>query len=107
MSEIKTVGKVPSLELRVRTVQPQHPVILEDPGLVWLVRSGTAEVFHSQIEDRFPIGRRRFLFRARPHDALFAMRDAENSSLNRLVMMAVGELTVLEIPLERINEEFL
>lgn len=93
--------------LRVRTVQPQHPIILDDPSLVWLVRSGAAEVFNSQVEDGSPVGRRRFLFRARPHDALFAIMDEKRTCLSRLIMMAVGELTVLEIPLERITEAFL
>ena len=104
MSNIQQVRELSSAGFRIRTLQAQHPFILDDPSLVWLVRSGAAEISNSQVEDRTPIGRRRFLFRARPHDALFAMMDDTNTS--RIIMTAVEELTVLEIPLERMKEAF-
>src|SRR5207247_3922352 len=106
MSEVKTVPELSSSEFRVRTVRAQHPFILDDPSLVWLVRSGTTEIFNSQVEGGSLVGRRRFLFRARPHDALFAMMDATNTLHSRLIMMAVEELTVQEIPLKRMKEVF-
>src|SRR5262249_17563223 len=93
-------------EVRVRTIGRQHPLILDDPSYVWLVRSGTAEVFSSQVEDGRPVGPRRFLFLASAHDALFTVKDEHHPSPNRLFAVAVDELSVVEIPLERMDESF-
>jgi ATP-binding cassette subfamily C protein len=106
MSNIQPVREVSSTGFRIRTVQAQHPLILDDPSLVWLVRSGGAEISNSQVEDRTIVGRRRFLFRARAHDALFAMMGGSDTSQSRIIITAIEELTVLEIPLERMREAF-
>jgi NHLM bacteriocin system ABC transporter ATP-binding protein len=90
--------------VHVRTVPRQHVLILEDPTTVWLMRSGTAGIFHSQIENGSPVGRRRFLFRARTRDALFSLAESNDVSSNRLVLVPTDDVTLVEIPRDRIEQ---
>jgi NHLM bacteriocin system ABC transporter ATP-binding protein len=88
---------------RVRKVAAHHALILDDPSVAWLVRSGGAEVFTSQAEAGRPVGRRRFLFRARVHDLVFALGDGVNKGQTQLAMIATEELSLLQIPLDRLE----
>src|SRR5438552_3411226 len=105
----KKVKRVPELSsiLRIRSVPRQHVLISEDPTIAWLLRSGTAGIFHSQIENGFPVGRRHFLFRARAGDAVLSLVDNHGGSIGRLVLIASDEVTLVEIPLDRIEEGLL
>ncbi len=94
-----------SLDLPVRIVSRHQVLIPDDPTAVLLVSAGSAEVFTSQVENGFPVGRRRFLFRARARDAVFSLSGGRQSD-NHLVMMAADELTILEIPIDRMEEVF-
>ena len=104
ISNVTGVQAVPSSEIRHRTVRAQHSLILEDPSLVWLVRSGAAQVFCSQVENGSLIGRRRFLFRARAQDVIFSMMDGSSTCESRLIIMPLEELTILEISRDRMKE---
>src|SRR4051812_5721994 len=95
VTKVKAVPEVPLWDFRVRSVPRQDVFILQDPSVLWFIRSGTAGVFSSQIESGYPVGRRRFLFRARAGDAVFSLVDGD-SSLNRLLMMAAEEMTIVE-----------
>src|SRR5437773_2277287 len=94
-----------SLDLQVHVIRAHEVFILDNPSLVYLVRSGSAQVFKTEVESGSPVGRRRFLFRARAHDALFTMLEGSNDG-SRLMAVPVEELTVLQIPLERMKEAF-
>src|SRR5689334_17230284 len=99
-----TVSQVSRLDVHLRTVSAHHALILDDPAFVWLVRSGGAEVFTSQAEAGRPVGRRRFLFRARVNDLVFAFgSDAGNNGRTRLALIATEELTLLQIPVDRLD----
>jgi ATP-binding cassette subfamily C protein len=73
---------------------------------VWLIRSGTAQVFYSQIENGLTIGPRRFLFRARSRDAVFSLEETSETSRNAILILAAEELTVVEIPMSRMEDTF-
>src|SRR5262249_51556386 len=104
MSTSRPVREFSGPGLRVRSLSARQTLILEDPCLVWLVRYGVAEVFSSRVEDGLPVGRRRFLFRARARDALFAIAERGNRSASRLMLMAGDAVTLLEAPLDRLAE---
>src|SRR5262249_47805522 len=105
-TKLTRIRQVSSSELQAHTIRAQHTLMLDKPGFVCLVCSGAAEVYNAQIEEGHPAGRRRFLFRARPRDAVFAIGDGSTSQ-SHLVMIALEELTVLEIPLLQIKDAFL
>jgi NHLM bacteriocin system ABC transporter ATP-binding protein len=108
MTDAVKVKRVPEIaSFHIRSVPRQHVLILEDPTTVWLLRSGTAGIFHSQVENGLPVGRRRFLFRARSGDAVFGLRESNEVSSNRLILVPTDEVTVLEIPIERIEQALL
>jgi NHLM bacteriocin system ABC transporter ATP-binding protein len=91
---------------RIRTVDRQQTLIIDDPSTIQLIRSGTASVFSSQAENGFAVGHRRFLFRARAGDAVFALRNSsEDDSTTRLLLIATDELSLSEIPIARIQDE--
>src|SRR2546427_6877270 len=105
MTEAAPARGVRSLDLQVHVIRAHEVLILDNPSSVYLVRSGSAQVSKTEVESGSPVGRRRFLFRARAHDALFTMLDVRNQG-SRLMVVPVGELTILHIPLERIKEVF-
>src|SRR4051812_27393169 len=107
VTKFKSLEDSSSLESRIRRVDRQQILIVDDPSKVQVIRSGTASVFSSQIENGFAIGRRRFLFRARAGDAIFALSNNSTSgSMTHLVLVATDELTIAEIPVDRIEKAF-
>jgi ATP-binding cassette subfamily C protein len=108
VTKLKSIDEPPSWGLRVRSVNRQQILIPEDPSIVWLIRSGAAEVFSSQIENALAVGRRRFLFRARARDAVFSLGNSiTDASASRLILIPTEELTIVEIPVDRMEEAFL
>src|SRR4051794_15359078 len=105
MSEVVPARDVPSLQLQVHVIRAQDVFIPDDPCSIYLVRSGSAQVFKAEVEAGSPVGRRRFLFRARIHDVVFAMLNGSSDS-NRLIMIPVEELTILQIPFEAVKDAF-
>lgn len=107
MTMLKSVREPFLLESRLRTIDRQQILVLEDPSFVRLIRSGAATVFSSQIENGLAIGRRRFLFRARAGDAIFALAGSSPDAFaSRLLLIATDELTIAEIPVDRMQEAF-
>lgn len=105
MTEAAPARDALSLDLQVHVIRAHEVFILDNPSLVYLVRSGSGQVFKTEVEGGSPVGRRRFLFRARAHDALFTMLDGSNPG-SRLIVVPVEELIVLEIPRKRMKEAF-
>src|SRR5215471_5381842 len=106
-TKLTRIRQVSSSELQAHTIRAQHTLMLDKPWFVCLVCSGAAEVYNAQIENGHPVGRRRFLFRARPHEAVFTIVDEGNESRSHFIMIALEELSVLEIPLLQLKEAFL
>jgi ATP-binding cassette subfamily C protein len=96
MSEAKSGGVLGS---RARTVRRHEPFVLDDGSAFWLVRSGSARVFSTRVEDGTPTAPRRLLFTARTGDALFALRPGEGDSSTRLILVGADDFTLLEVPL--------
>ena len=89
---------------RIRPVRGHHPLILDDPSIMWIVQAGSAAVFSSQIEGGFPVGTRRLLFAAGVGDAMFTLKPESQESFNRLMILAVKDLEILEVPVERMAQ---
>lgn len=90
-----------SLGARVLDVRGHHPLILDDPHKLYLIRSGTAAVFASRLQNGLPVGTRRFLFHAGVHGMLFAASGRESSRDSQYLMaLSVDDLDVVEIPLD-------
>lgn len=100
----RTAQSDSSLEPRVLIVGSHHVLTLSKPAFAWLVRGGTADVFYSRVEGEAPAGSRRFLFRARPGDPIFALDERGVTRSGQLMMIAAEELTILEIPLEKFQQ---
>ena len=78
-TRLTRIRQVSSAALQAHTVRAHHTLMLDKPWFVCLVCSGAAEVYSTPIESGRPVGRRRFLFRARPQDAVFVRRFDSNS----------------------------
>jgi NHLM bacteriocin system ABC transporter ATP-binding protein len=51
--------------------RPQHPLPIHDPESVWIVESGTADLFYVPLSDGLPAGPRRHVLRAHAGQAVF------------------------------------
>ena len=96
--------KAISLGAQVQTVRGHHPFVLDDPAMMWLVLSGSAEVLGSVTENGFPVGARRAVCRAAVGDAIFAMTDNLPDPCERLIVLAIEDLSLLGIPTARMEE---
>ena len=54
-----------------RCIKGNDPLLLNDPQMVWVVHSGTLELFATSIEDGEPKGKRHYLFSVSAGEALF------------------------------------
>src|SRR4051812_13241793 len=74
-----------------------RPLLLDDPGGMWLVREGTVDVFSTRLEDGEPVGARAHVFRAGVGQALFGTGGARSSR----GLVAVGTAGAPLLRLER------
>jgi ATP-binding cassette subfamily C protein len=63
------------------------PLPLDDPTLAWIVEAGEAAVFAVELDGTAPLGPRRYVFSARPGEALFGL---SSDAGTRLGYLAVG-----------------
>lgn len=93
-----------SLGGQVRRLRGHHPLVLDDPRVMWFVASGSAALFTSLVDDGLPVGPRRLLFRAGAASPLFPVTDRRRRSGYRLIALSVSHLTLLEVPLRRVDQ---
>ena len=89
--------KISSTGTRTHTVWGHHPFVLDEPGVMWVVRTGSAAVFAARIEDGAPVGERRFVGRVGSGESLLGL-GAAGSSI-QLIALAIEDLTLVEHPL--------
>ncbi|MGE3803932.1 MAG: NHLP bacteriocin export ABC transporter permease/ATPase subunit [Gemmataceae bacterium] len=88
----------------VGVVQPlsaNTPLLLDDPGSVWLIRAGSADVFAVPYLRKESGGPRRHLFRAEKGQALFGCDLSEAQPAVALIVLGMPGCEVLRVPLER------
>lgn len=90
------------LELRYREarqldVGSNRPILLNDPGKVWVIYSGSVNVFAVRVQDGKVSGARFFLFQAEGGEALFGMNVGEDG----YCLMAVGSVGTRLLQLKR------
>lgn len=83
-------------------VEGNHPLDLSDDHSVWLVRTGSVNVFAVEFSRERPMGRRRFLFNARVGDSVFGVR--RGSSGFGLIAMGNPGTSLTQLPIERMIE---
>lgn len=69
-----------------------HPLTLDDPGMLWYVESGQVEVFATAMEQSEPVGARQHYVSASPGSVFFGM---DFSDLNHAFIATGGPGTVV------------
>ncbi len=95
-----------SLGGRIRRVQGHHPMVLDDPNVMWLVGRGSVAVFASQVDKGFPIGPRQFLFKISRGAPLFPVSDGKSATTKRLIVLSMEQSELYEVPLRRVDQVF-
>lgn len=98
------VDKIVALGGTTREIQGHHPFILEDVTKVWVVLSGSAAILSSSTEKGFPVGPRRSICRVAAGEVILAMRTAKEPPGRRLMVLAVEDLLLAEVPVARFQE---
>lgn len=57
---------------RSRSLKSNDPMLLDDPGLIWQVQSGSLALFAIQLQQGLPKGQRRYLFSIKAGEAMFS-----------------------------------
>ena len=76
-----------------------RPVLLDDPGCVWIVKQGSVDIFSVRIRDGAPRGARNHLFSAGVESALFGMETGREGSGTGFI--AVGAMGTILLKLSR------
>ena len=66
-------------------------LILKDPDNVWLVDSGTVDVFAIELESNRIVGSREHMFRSKPGDVLFGMELTDENDFGFMVIVRAGD----------------
>lgn len=83
-----------------RVVSGNRPQLLDDPGVVWIVESGTIAIFAVPLVDGKISGRRQYLFEVESGAALFGWREGDRG----LLAVAIEPATVLQIPAKAFDD---
>lgn len=70
------------------TLRKNQPLMLDEPGVMWLVKEGAMEVLSTRVEDGAPVGHRRALFQVPRMRSLFGF--APDADTGNLATMAVA-----------------
>lgn len=83
-----------------RVVSGNRPQLLDDPGVVWIVESGTIAIFAVPLVDGKISGRRQYLFEVESGAALFGWEEGDCG----LLAVAIEPATVLQIPAKAFDD---
>jgi ATP-binding cassette subfamily C protein len=76
-------------------VTASHPLLLNEPGQLWIVTGGVVELFAVRLRGGYPEGQRRHLFTALAGDALFGIAgEAVNGGTALLAVGVIGSKLV-------------
>ncbi len=75
-------------------IQGNSPILLDDPGTVWIVHSGSLAIFGVEVVSGMPVGARRFLVTVGAQDAAFGMTPDEDNNGLGLIAVATEESVV-------------
>lgn len=81
-----------------------HPLVLEDPGRMWIVASGSVSVMTSHVDRGLPVGLRTLVFEAGPGAPLFPVSDGRSEDAERLIVASTQEVTFYEAPLREASK---
>jgi hypothetical protein len=95
---------VEALGGRLITVRGHHPFVLEDTEKMWVVYQGSMAVMTSRVAKGLAVGPRRSLFTANEGGVLFPVADRGTDVSERLIVLAIDTLVLIEAPLRRANE---
>jgi ATP-binding cassette subfamily C protein len=80
-----------------------QPLWLDNPQLVWIVRSGAIALFAVAVKDGLPEGNRRYLFDVSSDEALFGMAPLPDNPY-QIMAVALEETTLLKLSSDRFGE---
>jgi len=101
---IMSLERAMALGASARAVDARHPFVLDDPAMMWLVASGSGELFTSAVDSGTPVGTRTFVGRAGQGDVLFSLGDESRGQVERLILLADEDLSLLQFPVAKVTE---
>ena len=87
---------------QVYKIKGNEPLLLDDPQVVWLVRTGAIAIFAIAVENGSIAGNRRYLFNCEPGEVLFGTVPSLGKS-DRILAVPIGETELVEIEREYFN----
>jgi NHLM bacteriocin system ABC transporter ATP-binding protein len=99
------------------TLNGNESIILNDPQIVWIVKSGALTIFSTQTQAGVPEGARRYLFRVNAGQAMFSVLSAFSTASNpvgqigqigqpcQLLAVSLEETELLKISIDRFSTQ--
>jgi len=74
-----------------------EPLLLDNPGIIWLVQSGTLALFAINVEHGVPKGKRRYLFSVKAGEAMFSAMLKSESGQQQILAIALEETQLVRV----------
>ncbi len=104
MAEIGVVFKTTKCDVKMKIRGGNKPILLNDPTIVWVVRSGNIALFAVNVKDGVTVGSRRYLFSCEPGEALFGVIPDPNFGRS-LLAVALVETELIKISLDLLEAQ--
>jgi NHLM bacteriocin system ABC transporter ATP-binding protein len=92
--------RVVSLPGEYCRLKGNETIVLDDPDIVWIVKSGSLALFAIPLKDGVPEGTRRYLFTSRSKQAMFSTASRVENLPYQLLAVSIEETELLKVSLK-------
>ncbi|HAJ59731.1 MAG TPA: NHLP bacteriocin export ABC transporter permease/ATPase subunit [Cyanobacteria bacterium UBA8543] len=91
---------VRDLQGKFYSINGNKPIVLDDPGDVWVVQSGSMALFAVTVNKGVVEGTRRYLFSTSSGEALFGTASSSSNQYRQILAVPIGETELLKVDQE-------
>jgi NHLM bacteriocin system ABC transporter ATP-binding protein len=83
------------------------PLLLDNPEIIWLVKSGSLALFAINVQHGIPKGRRRYLFSVKAREAMFSARLTSPEAHYQILAVSLEETELLQVSSDEFCQNYL
>ncbi|MDE0960723.1 MAG: NHLP bacteriocin export ABC transporter permease/ATPase subunit [Planctomycetota bacterium] len=87
----------------MRNVTGHRALLLDSPGMIWVVIEGSGELVSTNVIDGHATGRRSSIDKVKVGDILFSMKAADPADSHGLMLISLDHLRVIEVSDEQLE----
>ncbi len=101
---MKTIAKIFESEGERLKCGNNKPVLIDDPGKVWLVYSGIIDLFSVGLNNNDPVGTRLYFFTVNAGEMMFGINSEERGNMRAFLAVGNAETEIISLSYDRFKE---